>query len=55
MWLVKSRHQDNEDMLLYEVTSVYVLRSTGDIAGSRALVMKDGSLFTKEEYNLASY
>jgi len=51
MWLVKTRHRDDEDMLVYEVTNVYVLRSTGDIVGSRSLVMKDGSLFTKEEYD----
>jgi hypothetical protein len=51
MWLVKTRHRDDEDMLVYETTNVYVLRSTGDIVGSRALVMKDGSLFTKEEYD----
>jgi len=51
MWLVKTRHRDDEDMLVYEVTNVYVLRSTGDIVGNRALVMKVGSLFIKEEYD----
>jgi len=44
VWLQGTRHRDDEDMLLYEVTNVYVFKSTG-------LVMKDGSLFTKEEYD----
>ena len=51
MWLIKTRHRDDEDMLVYEVTSVYVLRNTGDIVGNRALVMKDGTLFSKDEYD----
>jgi len=51
MWLIKTRHRDVEDMLVYEVTKVYVLQNTGDIVGDRALVMKDGSLFTKDEYD----
>jgi len=55
MWLVKTRHREDEDMLVYEVTNVYVLRSAGDIVGSRAIVMKDGSLFTKEERGRSSY
>jgi len=36
---------------VYEVTSVCVLRNTGDIFGNRALVMKNGSLYTKDEYD----
>jgi len=50
MWLIKTRHRDDEDMLVYEVTSVFVRLNTGDIVGDREPVMKDGSLFTKDDY-----
>jgi len=42
VWLQGTKHRDDEDMLVYEVTNVYTFRSTGNIVGSRALVMKDG-------------
>ena len=31
-----TRHRDDEDMLVYEVTNVYVLRSTSDIVGKQS-------------------
>ena len=50
-YLINTRHRDDEDMLVYQVTNVYVLSNTKDIVGDRALVLRDGSLFRKPEYD----
>jgi len=38
-------HRDDDDMLLYKTTRVYVFKRTGDLVGDRTLILKDGSLF----------
>ena len=37
--------------MLYKVMDVYVNRSTGFFVGDRAMVLKDGSLYDKTEYD----
>jgi len=37
MWLIKTRHSDDEDMLVYEVTSVYVLQTLVTLLGAEHL------------------
>jgi len=50
-YLIGRIHRDDDDMLLYKVTKIYVFKKTGDIVGDRALVLKDGSLFDYAEFD----
>ena len=49
LYLVGSTHRDDDDMLLYKTTRVYIHKGTNEIVGDRALVLKDGSTFHKDE------
>ena len=45
-YLVGTTHRDDQDLLLYQVTKVYVQRSTNYIVADRVLILKDGSTHT---------
>ena len=51
IYLVGTIHRDDDDKLLYKVTRVYIHKSTNEIVGDRVLILKDGSIFRKTEYD----
>ena len=51
LYLIGTIHRDDEDFMIYKVMDVYVNKSTGFIVGDRAMVLKDGSLYDKTEYD----
>jgi len=44
-YLKGSIHRDDDDMLLYKITRVYVFKRTNKIVGDTALILTDGSQF----------
>jgi hypothetical protein len=48
-YLIGTIHRDDEDFLTYKTMRIYVHRSTGNIVGERALILKDGSTFKNNE------
>ena len=51
LYLVGTTHRDDDDMLLYKTTRVYIHKGTNEIVGDRALVLKDGSTFHKVDFD----
>jgi len=50
-YLLGTIHRDDDDMLLYKVTKIYIHKATGFIVGDRVLVLKDGSTYKTDEFD----
>ena len=48
-YLIGTIHRDDEDLLTYKTMRIYVHKTTNDIVGERALVLKDGSVYKTNE------
>ena len=48
-YLIGTIHRDDEDLLTYKTMRIYVHKTTNEIVGERALVLKDGSVYKTNE------